>query len=97
MNQLFKTTLLAAAIAATCGTAVAGTVAVTKQVHSSEGLTGVTANQTSGAITYTLGAAYKEGDKAVSIQHIQKMEEASRTVIRMLTELEAEMQIQDHQ
>lgn len=41
--------------------------------------------------------AYKEGDKTVSIQYIQKMEEASHTVIRMLTELEAEMQIQDHQ
>lgn len=63
MKQLFKSTLLAAAVAATCGTANAGTVAVTKQVHSSEGLAGVTASQQSGNITYTLGATYREGDK----------------------------------
>jgi hypothetical protein len=63
MKQLFKTTLLAAAVAATCGTANAGTVAVTKQVHSKEGLDGVTASQTSNNITYTLGATYREGDK----------------------------------
>ena len=63
MKQLFKTTLLAATIAAACGSAVAGDVAVTKQVHSLEGLEGVTANQTSNYITYTLGAAYREGDK----------------------------------
>lgn len=63
MKQLFKSTLLAATIAATCGSAVAGTVAVTKQVHSMEGLAGVTANQTSNAISYTLAAAYREGDK----------------------------------
>jgi len=63
MKQLFKTTLLAAAVAATCGTAVAGTVAVTKQIHSQEGLQGVTAAQASNDITYTLGAAYQEGDK----------------------------------
>ena len=63
MKQFFKTTLLATAVALTCGTAVAGTVAVTKQVHSTEGLEGVTASQESGTITYTLGAAYREGDK----------------------------------
>jgi uncharacterized membrane protein YdcZ (DUF606 family) len=63
MKQLFKTTLLAATIAATCGTAVAGTVSVTKQVHSLEGLLGVTADQTANDITYKLGAAYREGDK----------------------------------
>ena len=63
MKQLFKTTLLAAAVAATCGTANAGTVAVTKQVHSEQGLKGVTASQQSGNITYTLGATYREGDK----------------------------------
>jgi hypothetical protein len=63
MKQLFKTTLLAAAVTATCSTAVAGTVAVDKQVHSLEGLAGVTGTQTSGNITYTLGATYQEGDK----------------------------------
>jgi hypothetical protein len=63
MKQLFKSTLLAAAVAATCGTAFAGNVAVTKQVHSTEGLVGVTANQTSNSISYVLKAAYKEGDK----------------------------------
>ena len=63
MKQLLKKSLLAATIAVTCGSASAGTVSVTKQVHSLEGLTGVTANQTSNAISYTLGAAYREGDK----------------------------------
>jgi hypothetical protein len=63
MKQLFKTTLLAATIAAACGSAVAGDVTVVKQVHSLEGLAGVTANQTSNLISYKLGAAYREGDK----------------------------------
>ena len=63
MKQLFKTTLLATAVAVTCGTATAGTVSVTLQTHSAEGLTGVTANQTSNAISYTLAAAYQEGDR----------------------------------
>jgi len=63
MKQLFKKTLLAATVAATCGAANAGTIAVTKQVHSTEGLAGVTASQTSNNITYTLGATYREGDK----------------------------------
>lgn len=63
MKQLFKTTLLATAVAVTCGTAYAGTVAVTKQVHSLEGLTGVTDSQTSANVTYTLAASYREGDK----------------------------------
>lgn len=63
MKQLLKMTALASAVAFTCGTATAGTVSVTKQVHSTEGLAGVTASQTSGNIVYTLGATYKEGDK----------------------------------
>jgi len=63
MKRIFKTTMLAAAVATMCGTAVAGTVSVTKQVHSSEGLEGVTANQTSNAISYTVNAAYRDGDK----------------------------------
>lgn len=63
MKQFLKMTALASAVAFTCGTATAGTVAVTKQVHSVEGLEGVTASQTSGNIVYTLGATYKEGDK----------------------------------
>mmetsp|Transcript_29013 Transcript_29013/g.44586 ORF Transcript_29013/g.44586 Transcript_29013/m.44586 type:complete len:466 (+) Transcript_29013:123-1520(+) len=63
MKQPFKKALLATAVALTCGAATAGTVSVTKQVHSSEGLTGVTATQTSNALSYTLGATYQEGDK----------------------------------
>ncbi len=63
MKKIFKTTLVAAAMAVTCGSAFAGDVAVTKQVHSAEGLTGVTATQTSNAISYTLAAAYAVGDK----------------------------------
>lgn len=63
MKQTFKKALLATAVALTCGAATAGTVSVTKQVHSSEGLTGVTANQTSNSISYVLAAAYREGDR----------------------------------
>jgi hypothetical protein len=63
MKQLFKKSLLAATVAVTCGSAFAGTVAVTKQVHSLEGLNGVTANQTSDSISYTVAAAYAVGDK----------------------------------
>ena len=63
MKQLFKKTLLATAVAVTCGSALAGNVAVTKQVHSLEGLEGVTANQLSNSISYVLAAAYRDGDK----------------------------------
>jgi len=63
MKQLFKTSLLAATIAATCGTAFAGDVSVATQTHSIEGLTGITAQQTSADITFTMGAGYLEGDK----------------------------------
>lgn len=65
MKQLLKTTLVAAAIAATCGSAVAGdlTVAAT-QVYSSQGLTALasTATVTSSNVTYTVNAAYAVGD-----------------------------------
>jgi hypothetical protein len=63
MKQILKTTLLAATIAATCGSAFAGTVSVVKQVHSTEGLDGATKDIASNAMSYTLGAAYREGDK----------------------------------
>lgn len=63
MKQLFKTTLLAAAVAATCGTAVAGIAQVDTQYHSLEGVVGYTGVATSDAITYELRAAYQEGDK----------------------------------
>lgn len=63
MKQFYKKTLLAAAVAAVCGTASAGTVSVTTQVHSLEGLENVTANQTSNDINYTVAAAYRDGDK----------------------------------
>jgi len=63
MKQLFKTSLLAVTIAATCGTAFAGTVTVTKQTHSIEGLAGVTATQISNDIAYVVAAAYAVGDK----------------------------------
>jgi hypothetical protein len=63
MKQLFKTTLLAAAVAVTCGSAIAGDVSVVTQVHSVEGLEGVTADQTSNDIFYTVNAAYRDGDK----------------------------------
>lgn len=65
MKQLFKTTLLAGAVAAMCGTANAGTLSVVKQTHSKEGLAGVTDAQkaNSTVISYKLAAAYREGDK----------------------------------
>lgn len=62
MNNMFKTTLVAAAITVAMN-ASAGTVNITKQTHSIEGLAGVTAQQTSSAITYDLGAGYLVGDK----------------------------------
>jgi len=62
MKSLLKKTLLAASVAVAFG-ASAGTVSVTKQVHSKEGLAGVTANQTSNSISYTVAAAYAVGDK----------------------------------
>jgi len=67
MKQPFKKALLATAVALTCGVATAGTVTVTKQVHSVEGLAGVTTTQTSNALSYTLGATYQEGDKLPSL------------------------------
>lgn len=62
MKTMMKTTLVAASIAAVFG-ANAGTLTVTEQTHSVEGLAGVTADQTSNSIAYKLGAAYREGDK----------------------------------
>jgi len=62
MKTMMKTTLVAASIAAVFG-ANAGDVSVTKQTHSIEGLAGVTANQTSASISYTVAAAYAVGDK----------------------------------
>ena len=62
MKSLLKKSLLAASVAVAFG-ASAGDVAVTKQVHSKEGLTGVTAGQTSNTISYDLAAAYRDGDK----------------------------------
>ena len=63
MKKIFTKTLLASAVIAICNPAMAGTVSVAKQVHSIEGLTGVTANQRSNDISYTLAADYNEGDK----------------------------------
>ncbi|MFT5074838.1 MAG: hypothetical protein ACI8YB_002305 [Patiriisocius sp.] len=63
MERIIKISLLIAVIAATSSVAVAGTVSVTKQTHSLEGLSGVTADQTSNSINYTLAAAYSAGDK----------------------------------
>jgi hypothetical protein len=62
MKSLMKKSLLAMSVAVACS-ATAGTVSVTKQVHSVEGLAGVTANQTSNSISYTVAAAYAVGDK----------------------------------
>jgi hypothetical protein len=62
MKTPFKTLLLVATIAASCNTAFAGTVAVTKQTHSIEGLTDVITVQASNSITYTLGSAYAVSD-----------------------------------
>lgn len=62
MKSLLKKSLLAASVAVAFG-ASAGTVSVTKQIHSQEGLKGVTTNQTSTPISYTVAAAYAVGDK----------------------------------
>lgn len=66
MKQLFKSTLLAAAVAATCGTAVAGDVDVDTKVYSLEGMAGSTATSfTSNDFKYVLDSAYTEGDRLV--------------------------------
>lgn len=62
MKNTFKIMLLSASIAAAMPGAIAGTLSVTEQTHSTEGLEGITADQTSNTITYTLGAAYAVGD-----------------------------------
>ena len=62
MKKLFKRTLLTTVIIGICSPALAGSMSVVKQVHSAEGLTGVTAWQTSNEIVYTLGVEYNLGD-----------------------------------
>lgn len=62
MKKLFKTMILASTLSLGCTTALAGTIAVTLQTHSIEGLVDVTAAQTSESIVYTLGTAYEVGD-----------------------------------
>ncbi len=62
MKKTFKIMLLSASIAAVLPSANAGTLSVTEQTHSTEGLDGVVADQASNAISYTLGAAYAVGD-----------------------------------
>ena len=62
MKNTFKIMLLSASIAAVLPAAIAGTLSVTEQTHSTEGLNGVTADQTSNSISYALGAAYAIGD-----------------------------------
>jgi len=63
MKQPFNKALLATAVALTCGVATAGNLTVNTQTHSTEGLAGVTASQTSNALAYELQATYQEGDK----------------------------------
>ncbi|MCJ8273636.1 MAG: hypothetical protein MJK04_30085, partial [Psychrosphaera sp.] len=62
MKKTFKIMLLSASIAAALPSAIAGTLSVTEQTHSTEGLDGVTADQTSNSISYALGATYAVGD-----------------------------------
>lgn len=62
MKKLFKRTLLTTVIIGICSPALAGNMSVVKQVHSAEGLTGVTASQTSNDIDYALGVEYNLGD-----------------------------------
>lgn len=63
MKRLSGILLSIGAIAANCSTATAGTVTVTPQIHSAEGLNGVTAIHTTSDIQYQLGATYWAGDK----------------------------------
>ena len=63
MKNIFKSTLIAASVAAVCSTAYAGNTEVTKQTYSLEGVGAVTTAQTSNAVTYVTRAAYAVGDK----------------------------------
>jgi hypothetical protein len=62
MKKTFKIMLLSASMTAVLPGAMAGTLSVTEQTHSIEGFEGVTADQTTNTISYTLGAAYAVGD-----------------------------------
>jgi len=63
MKNIFKSTLIAASVAAVCSTAYAGNTEVAKQTYSLEGVGAVTTAQTSTAISYVTKAAYAQGDK----------------------------------
>ena len=60
---MLRNIILTISAIAICNIAIAGTVSVTKQTHSVEGLAGVTVNQSSNAISYTVAAEYLVGDK----------------------------------
>ena len=63
MKTIFKTALVAAAIATACGSAYAGDTTVTTQTHSLEAVSAITTDQTSASISYVTRAAYAQGDK----------------------------------
>lgn len=61
-----STLLKLTALAVFCSqSAFAGTLSVTTQTHSTEGIVGVTDTQTSNSISYTLGAAYTADDRVI--------------------------------
>jgi hypothetical protein len=63
MKNIFKSTLIAAAVATVCSTAYAGNTEVTTQTYSQEGVSAVTTAQTTASISYLTKAAYAVGDK----------------------------------
>ena len=63
MKTIFKTALVAAAIATACGSAYAGDTIVATQTHSLEAVSSITTDQTSASISYLTAAAYTDGDK----------------------------------
>ncbi|ABV37623.1 hypothetical protein Ssed_3019 [Shewanella sediminis HAW-EB3] len=63
MKTIFKSTLLAATVAAVCGTAVAGDISTAPVTYSQEGVSAVITAQSYAAISYLTKAAYAVGDK----------------------------------
>ncbi|MFT4930120.1 MAG: hypothetical protein ACI8WB_006256, partial [Phenylobacterium sp.] len=63
MKQCSRIFLLMMLLVANGFTAMAGTVSITPQTHSIEGLSGVSGSMVSNNISYQLGAAYRPGDK----------------------------------
>lgn len=63
MGSYLRKLTLSTALITACSSASAGTVSLAKQIHSLQGIQGVTANQSSNIISYTVAADYNIDDE----------------------------------